>query len=277
VVSFIKGAALRERIFGYLAICETTQDETIELLRLDLLSVIDESYARPNSKANKKISLLWKEFQAAYSEHFAVKHDAIMRSHQLQEKFDEISKSDEWWEFESLSSLPVFQDNHWKQAQRILRQLRELDCSFDVRENLQSHPFCGCSFNLAKMDEWENLPDKLMMVVEDGRASFRRTLVMLKANVIRWLEQFLKDETDRSLIESGAALLEKFETNSEIKSFTANQLIILHKLLNTLSPSKLVKTEVPAHLGVTGAEQLRVDLNEWINDLPAEPILLKVE
>jgi len=76
-----------------------------------------------------------------------------MKSHHLQAQFDEILQSDEWWEFENLSRLTVFQQVHRQEVQKIRRQFRELDCRFDVREMLKTHPFGACSFNLAKIEE----------------------------------------------------------------------------------------------------------------------------
>ncbi len=276
LVSFIKSASLRESIWAYLAVCEITRDDKIEEMRRSILDLMENGYNDPNVETNKEISNLWKDFHSAYADYFAIKHDSIMKSHQLQEKFDEFTKSDEWWEFESLSKMPPFQNVHWKEAQSILAQLRELDCSFDVRELVKSHPFCACSFNLSRISEWEQLPDRLADLVAAARASYRKTLKLIKPDLISRLEQFLKDEPDQEFAKLAVELKGLFEKDKNVEMFSTGQLIILHKVLNTGQPSKMVVTELPDKSGVHTAAGLSASLGEWLNTLPAEPVQLRI-
>jgi hypothetical protein len=73
------------------------------------MQLIEDSYANPNKKLNEELGGLWSDFHSAFSEHFTVKHDSVMKSHYLQDKFKEILESDEWWEFVNLSRLTIFQ------------------------------------------------------------------------------------------------------------------------------------------------------------------------
>ncbi|HEY0050008.1 MAG TPA: DUF6079 family protein, partial [Pyrinomonadaceae bacterium] len=116
---FINGAGKREAVWHYLAVCETTQDETIEKLRAKLLEFIREMAIAPSEILNRELERMWLLFHEAFIEHFAIKHDTVMKSHHLLEKYDEMMRSDEWWEFENLSSLSIFQKNHWQKAQKI--------------------------------------------------------------------------------------------------------------------------------------------------------------
>ena len=75
---FIRGSATREKIWSYLAICESTEIPKIEKLRAKLLTLIEETYESPNAESNLEMARVWEEFHLAYSEHFALKHDAIM-------------------------------------------------------------------------------------------------------------------------------------------------------------------------------------------------------
>ena len=276
LISFIKSASLRESVWGYIAVCELTDDGKIEDLRKRLLELMDSGHNEPNAATNREITSCWKEFLSSYSEYFAVKHDSIMKSHQLQEKFDEYTKSDEWWEFERLSSLPVFQNAHWKESERILRQLRELDCSFAVRENLKNHPFCACSFNLSKMGEWEDLPDRLTLLVDRARASYRKTLDSIKPDVVGRLEQFVREESSKQFVDAAAALLEAFEKQVYPDLFSTDQLTILQKILNDGRPTRMAAASLPDQSGVHSADSLRSNLGEWLDDLPAEPVLIKL-
>lgn len=276
LVSFIKSASNRETIWGYLAICEKTENEDIETLREQLFVLLDKSAATPDIEINREMENLWRTFHNLYSEHFSIKHDTIMKSHQLQEKFDEIIKSDQWWEFQNLSKLPVFHPKYWKEAQNNLKQFRELDCSFNVREILKSNPFCACSFNLAQMQDWDNLPKSLITTIEQGRTSYRRTLSLLSDTLVQLIEHYLKTEKDKEFIKAAKELNEKFKDKIEIKHFSTNQLIILHKVMADITSSSTVNIQYPKTNSLMNSEELRQHINQWIDELPAEPIYLKL-
>ncbi len=230
---FINGAAKREKIWTYLAICETTQDEKIEYFRDKLLKIIDESYANPSETLNREMENLWQTFHARYAEHFSIKHDMVMKSHHLQEKFDEILRSDEWWEFENLSRLPVANQNYWKQAQKICRQFKELDCRFDVREMLKTHPFCACSFSLSKIRSWEKLSLTLQEIIDVGRESYRNALNSLSETLVPSIEQFSAQNKDNEFAEASLHLIGILEGREEARFFNNNQLIILRKVFES--------------------------------------------
>lgn len=234
---FINGASRREEIWEYLAICEPTQDEKIEYFRERLLGLIEETYNNPNEALNREMENLWQTFQNRFSEHFSVKHDLVMKSHHLQEKFDEILRSDEWWEFENLSHLPVFRQSFWEEAQKNCRQFRELDCRFDVREMLKTHPFCACSFNLAQIREWEKLPHRLLDAVNRGRESYRRTLSQLGSELLPVIEKISRNSREFSdAAENLSAIL---KNGREIPLLTNDELFVIQKALESIPQSLL--------------------------------------
>ncbi len=230
---FINGAAKREKIWTYLAICETTQDEKIEYFRDKLLKIIDESYINPSETLNRETENLWQTFHARYAEHFSIKHDTIMKSHHLQERFDEILRSDEWWEFENLARLPVAHPDYWKKAQKICRQFKELDCRFDVREMLKTHPFCACSFNLSRFRSWEKLPLTLQEIIDEGRESYRNSLRSLSETLVPLIEQFSAQNRDNEFAEASLHLIKILEGNANFRFFNNNELIILRKVFES--------------------------------------------
>ncbi len=274
--NFVEGAALREKIWSYLAVCESTQDIEIEEHRDNLMNLIELSSVSPDAQANVEMNRVWEKFHSQYKEHFAIKHDAIMKSHQLQEKFDEILKSDEWWEFESLSKLPIFQSHFWTETQKILKQFKDLDCSFDVRENLNGHPFCACSFNLAKTNEWDNLPKNLTSIINTARESYRKTLIMMSDILIQLVEPFSKDETNEKFNEASIGLLKMFTKKENIELFSIEQLIILKKVLEDMHSSPLLNVQIPQSSGLQSTAELRAKINSWLDELPKEPVLLKL-
>lgn len=229
---FISAASRREEVWSYLALCEPTQDEKIEYFRQRLLHLLDETYNNPNEALNREMDNLWEAFQNRFAEHFALKHDLVMKSHHLQEKFEEILRSDEWWEFESLSRLSIFQPSFWNEAQKSCQQLRELDCRFDVREMLKGHPFCACSFNLAQIREWEKLPASLLETVSRGRAHYRRALSAVGNALLPVIKKIGRDEVEFSA--TAERLDEILKDVEGVPLLTNEDLIVIQKAIGTL-------------------------------------------
>lgn len=273
---FINGAGKREKIWKYLAVCQPTQDEKIEYLREKLIGIIEESYANPNEVLNEELESLWQTFHKAFSEHFAMKHDLVMKSHILQEKLDEILRSDEWWEFENLSRLTIFQKTYWKEAQKIYRQIKELNCRFDVREMVKTQPSCACSFNLSKMSEWENLPETLAEHINYGRKNYRKVLQTLSQTLIPQIENFAAENNDEEFFDAAHRLIEVFKEDRETLLLTNNELIVLQKVFDDLPTSPLMQIKFPSDEGFLSHDELRLRVNNWLEELPREPVLLKI-
>ncbi len=242
---FTSGTALREKIWSYLAVCETTQDEKLEFFREKLFQIVDEARVNPNEALNREMENLWKTFHERFIEHFAFRHDLLMKSNHLREKFDEIFRSDEWWEFENLSALPIFRQIYWKEAQRIRRQLTDLQCRFDARESLKAHPFCACSFGLAKIREWEKLPAALEEIIAGGRKSFRASLSTASQALIPLIENFSDRYDNVELSRAAAHLTEVLKNNfEEIPLLTSGELLVLNKIFAGLPAASLRQIEL---------------------------------
>ncbi len=273
---FINGIGRRNKIWSYLAVCETTQDEKTEYFREKLPPLIEESSAHPNETLNREIWSNWQSFHARFTEHFAVKHDMIMKSHDLQEKFDEILRSDQWWEFESLSRIPIFPQKSWIEAQKICRQLKELDCRFDVREMLKTHPFCACSFNLEQIREWERLPQSLTEIVRQGRKTYRKVLKMLSKTLTPAVRQLAVRGTDEEISGAVSNLVEVLEVNAEIPLLSNIELLILQKVFENMLAAPRFEVDFPIENNYVSREEIRTKINVWLDEMPGEPALLKV-
>lgn len=273
---FISGTKRREEIWSYVAVCEVTEDDKIEFFREKLLAVIKETIANPNQLVNREMENFWQSFHNRYSEHFAIKHDMIMKSHHLQERFDEIMRSDEWWEFENLSKLPVFPGHYWRQTQELCRQFRELDCRFSVREMLKTHPFCACSFNLAQIPEWERLPQKMTATIDAALASYRNILLQLGENVLQLLGHFVKRDVDDEYTTAASSLMRIFAEGRSIPPLTNAELIILQKIFENIPTTLLFKSSFPETSDYVSRNELVEITRNWLNDVPDLPALVKI-
>ncbi len=272
---FIDGASKRKQIWSYLAICESTQDESIEKFRANLVRLIDESYNMPSFEHNQQVQETWEIFREKYSEHFAIRHNAIMNSQQLKQEFDNIVKGDEWWEFECLSKLPIFKKTHWQKAETIMKRFRALECNFDVRENLKSHPFCACSFSLQKMGELAKLSHSLLQTITIARRSYRKTLFMINDFISTLVSEVLENDKDQVLKKEAEQLIRNLK-DEKSEAFTSTQLSILYSAMYLLPSSTSIEISFPSDSGLFTSEELRSRINVWLDDLPNEPILLKI-
>nr|MCU0240074.1 hypothetical protein [Pyrinomonadaceae bacterium] len=109
---FVNSADKRSEVWNYVALSEFTEDEEIEHLRLSIFQLIEQLETDSTHALNGKLNEDWASFYQKYGEYYARWHESVMKSHHLQEKFDEITKSNDWWEFENLSKLPIFHEIH---------------------------------------------------------------------------------------------------------------------------------------------------------------------
>jgi len=273
---FVSGTHRREEIRTYLAVCETTDDAKIEVLREKLFQMLEETTINPSQLTNRELENVWQAFHTRFAEYFSTKHDVVMKSHHLQEQFDEIMRSNEWWEFENLSQLPIAPQIYYREAQQIRQQLRELDCLFSVREMLKTHPFCACSFNIAQTREWEKLPQTLQQTLEKGRKSYRKILLTLKDTLIQLLGHFGNRPMDEEYKTAVRHLVEMFKQGTEIPLLNNAELVILQKAFENLPASILLKTNFPATKDFVSRTDLKEQVTHWLDELPDEPVLVKV-
>lgn len=273
---FISSAAKRIEIKSYLAVCEITRNEKIENYREQLFQIIETGNTNPSESLNRELDNVWEAFHKEYTDFFAVRHDSIMKSHLLQEKFDEILRSDQWWEFENLSKLSVFQQNFWKDSQKLCRQLKQLDCRYDVRKMLKTHPFCACSFNPEKVAEWEKLPQKLWEVLNKGRISYRKNLLMLRDTLLPLLDQFKSKNIDEEFIRATNSLIKILTETKELTVLSNSELVVLDKIFSALPTSPLLTLKVPGVNDFMKREEMRNKVNNWFDELPNDPVLLKI-
>jgi len=236
---FINGVGTRAKIKDYLALCESTPDETIEICRDKLSAIAIQSYLNPNEVLNREMEELWKTFREKFHLYFASEHDAALKSPRLKARFDEIFGGESWWEFEILSRLPIFDKKYWTDAANIRRRLPELDCRFEVREMLEIHPFCACPFTLMKSRDWTNLPDALERTIDCGRRHYMKTLRMMGQTLILLVEQFAENNDENELAEAATNLTRVLKSDGDHAPLTNSELLVLRKTIEVLPAVQL--------------------------------------
>ena len=231
--SFIKGTPLRAEVLSYLSGCEITDVDELEEMREQLYHLADVSYSNPSDASNRELGYLWIKFQRDFSEHFAARHDAIMRSHSLQASYNEIMRSDEWWQFENFARIGVFDPEIASNVMEIRRRFDELDCGFVVREALQLRPFCKCSFGLSTEKEWEKLPERLTGAIQQALCSYRETLFNEQKKITPLLAKIEQDSPDKEAAGAATLLIDTIMKGLEFPKLSVVHLHVLQQALGT--------------------------------------------
>lgn len=273
---FLSGANLRETIIGYLAVSEPTGDAEIEKQRDALLSLIEEIYRQPSQILNSEMNEMWDLFQENFTEFYARRHDAVMKSHQLQEKFDKIMSSPEWWEFENLSAVGFLPSYFFKQAQTISRRLKQLNCRHNTRETLKSYPFCVCAFSLAETEDWERLPQTLWEIVNQGLFSYRRALLLLSEALVPLIENFSAATVEMEFVAAADHLNAILQKDTAFEPLTDKELFILQKLGKSMSETPKIHLKIPAAVDFVSSDELREKLDQWLCEMPSAPVLMRI-
>jgi len=273
LVNFVASATLREDVLKYLAVCELTDDVEIENLRRRIFALIEHGARNPSKEVNLELEERWTEFRARFIEYFLAAHDSVMKSRDLQEKFETVLRGDEWWEFENLSALPIFSDSHWKKAQLLKLKFGELDCRGEIRDVLKTQPTCVCSFRLLDIDDWKNVGEELRDTIQSGRQSYRKTLKLLAETLKPIFQKLAESEKDRELSEAAASLVTAI-AQEDSSPFNNAQLVMLRKAISTMQPPVL-NISIPSNQNSTTRDEIRDQLGEWIDGLPGNPVILK--
>ncbi|MEP7212273.1 MAG: hypothetical protein ABI791_04315 [Acidobacteriota bacterium] len=218
--AFLKGVELRQEIESYLALCDPTGADGLEDMKDQLLTRIDRSYFDPSDANNRELGYLWTKFKREFSERFAASHDAVMRSHGLQEKRDALWRSDDWYQFRALSPLPPC-SSALPQISGYVQHLSELDCANDVRSSLNTRPFCTCSFSLPKIEYWNSLPTTLGQEVHASLAGCGDMVSQNRSQILGRLEQMSKSATDDGVAEAARSTAQKLADGTAFGEFSA--------------------------------------------------------
>lgn len=273
VNTFLRAATLKKEVESYLTECGRVGEPSVDEIRSDLQRMFNKSDFWRSDSALTEIEAMWELFLEAYSDLVATRHDAVYRSHDLKESFDELLSSDKWWEFQNLSAIEVFPRHYWLRSQQLLRKFRALACRADVRERLKKHPFCSCGFSASSSAVFGELSRELTAMVDAGLRAYHELLKDLYPEIVTRITA-LPDEfqsgTLRSAVES---LLASLVSESVVTALSDDEIRVLTVLLGDMSEAKIVVVPVAeGNVNVKNIE-LQAAAIEWIEEADAETIL----
>ncbi len=184
--------AERDKINTYLTLCEPTNDPEIEELRCSLLEGLSVSYFESQTGKDAEFNTSWETFKSLYTDFYAERHDSVTPSRDRRAKLDEFFRTDIWATFADLSEIPWFGRHDMEVALETIRELRTPECNANVREMLNTQPFCICSFRLTNAADTDELINKLESTVIKGMEYFRHKFLAESTTVALGLNSVKK-------------------------------------------------------------------------------------
>jgi hypothetical protein len=276
--SFANGLEARVRAHDYLLLAELTNINELESARRELLRIAEDVHDLFDRDSNARFDLLWREFQTRYAEHYARLHDEAVGAAADRRPLDEFLRSPEWREFEALSELSILNTRYRDEARRLVARARNARCALPVRKLLEEHPSCDCVFRLARAASLRRLPEELRETVEFGRASARRTLLLMAQPLASALEQLAGSETESEEARSlSRSLAEAFSLNRLPDNLSHADVELMERVLKGMASPPPVRVRPPTEAyGLVTREDLRARLNQWVDELPDQPALVEV-
>ena len=228
---FVRGAELRERVLTFSLVSQFTNDEAIETQRARLIESAELCSLDPGDGRNRELGYLLEKYQKDHAANFTAHHDAVMRSHHLQERFVSLKASQAWIEFQTIAGSGLIDRGNLEKVRSISDRLDQLDCSMATESTVSNLGSCICSFRIDTAGEWEALPERLLMALEDALANFRVDLTKERETIIGNLSQIIENG-DADYVQIANALLAKLRAGGELPSFGIFEIEVISKAFN---------------------------------------------
>ncbi|MBV9959776.1 MAG: hypothetical protein JO360_15230 [Acidobacteria bacterium] len=277
LTNFIAGLSAREHVREYLAMAEPTTVDEIESARRELLTLIEETQSLFERESNRRFDILWREFHARYSEHYATMHAEVVGANSNRRALDTLTRGAEWREFEALAELSIINRQHWEQAVEVLTEARRSFCDLNVRQLLTERAACVCAFRLARAGSVAGLPQELQQLLEHGRHAYHHTLSLMSTPLAIALDAIARKEEDADVAARARTLSGAFARGTEHTYFTRADVQLIEQALQRMATPPPVRVELPVgEYGLLTRDELRARLNQWLDDLPDHPALVEV-
>jgi hypothetical protein len=274
---FVESQPERERVRAYLAAAEGTGVDEIETARRELLNISEDSNNFLDALRRARFERLWEMFHVLYGEHYAAAHDKTVGGRDLRAALIELRRGERWREFEALARLPVVSTQVWRQAEGLLRLAEGGRCTMPVRVILETRPACACRFRLSRASELEELPRELEALTERGLEVYRRTLLMLGASLAISLDALGRREADEATASRARSLASGLAQSRLPERLTRQDVALVERALRRMPAPPPVRVVAPnGDAGLLTREELRARFEQWLDELPEQPVLIEV-
>jgi hypothetical protein len=262
---------------SYLSAAELTSLEVIESARRELLLIADDPHSLFDASRTERFELLWQEFQAHYIEHYTDLHARTVGRARNHTDLDELMRSAEWRDFETLAELPFVAPQLWEEAMTLIAEVKNAQCDLPVAVMLAQHPRCACSFRLSRSTQFLDAATLLAAIMERGRAAYRRTLTLFGAHLPYALNKLASDATDSETARRASALAHLFIQQKTPSLFTHADARLIVRALEQTPPAQPLRVELPEGLrGLFTRDELAARWQQWCDELPHGAALVEI-
>jgi hypothetical protein len=157
---------------AYLLAAEPTAESSIEELRAELTTQIQDSRTLLDDEQRRRLEGKYAEFSRRYSEFYAAAHEAEVGPTANRQLITSFCTSPEWMKFRLLMELKLEGSAFERDAQALLQLAQETRCDLPVQELLQHQPHCCCSFRLHRQVQLSTLLDALKGIVSAAQTFY---------------------------------------------------------------------------------------------------------
>ena len=272
---FVAAAKLRQTVWRYLARTEVTDDPAIETLRHEILEELSITENAFDIQASRDFERIWLEFRRLYTVFYVERHNAVMHSTMRLDALEYIEQSAEYIEFLGLASLPFAHPRFLEKANRLRDSIRAAKCVLDATRILETQPFCTCGMRLRRAQSLEQMPQDLAATMQHGRTTVRRILAALSVPLANTLNQIAAAETNEDYAARAQSFAETLRRGGDLPVLSPLDLRLLAQATPRM-PIPTMRVRVPRGLGALPLEQMRSSLNNWLDNLPNLPVLVKL-
>jgi hypothetical protein len=265
LASFLDWLPMFMQIRNYLLSAETTGEERIDQELDQLLAGLRELHELLMSESRQQLELAFDDYRERYSRFYAAAHEASVGPGAYAEMIESFYASSEWQTFKLLTQLKLDGRAFESDARMLTELVDKTRCDLPIADILQRQPHCSCSFRLNRRLNLGSILDAFRSLTRAASACYSEEIWKHREA----LRRDLRDCADEALAASVSSFIRACG-EGQTDGLTQEVVSFLNEHLPD-PPLVAVLPEIPRFdEGSFTREQLRENLNRWIDSLPEE-------
>ncbi len=250
---------------NYLLAAEMTGEAAIDEPGDELQSGLRELHELLLAESRQQLELRFEQFREQYSSYYTAAHESSVGHRAYVEMIESFYASAEWQSFKLLTQLKLDGRAFESDARLLTELVDRTRCDLPISDILQRQPHCGCSFRLNRRLNLGSILDAFRSLARSAAACYSEEVWKRREELRLCLREHasepLSSALSRFLNSCGEGQIEGL--SQEVVSFLNEHL--------PDPPLVAVLPEIPRFDdGSFTREQLRENLNRWIDSLPEE-------
>ncbi|MFN7948172.1 MAG: DUF6079 family protein [Blastocatellia bacterium] len=253
------------QIRNYLLAAETTGEAAIDEQWDGLQSGLRELHELLMAESRQQLELRFEQYREQYSSYYTAAHESSVGHRAYAEMIESFYASAEWQSFKLLTQLKLDGRAFESDARMLTELVDKTRCDLPISDILQRQPHCGCSFRLNRRLNLGSILDAFRSLARSASACYSEEVWKRREE----LRLCVREHASEPL----ASALSRFLSScgeGQIEGLTQEVVSFLNEHLPD-PPLVAVLPDIPRFDdGSFTREQLRENLNRWIDSLPEE-------